>query len=200
MEHNSGGGGGSNISSGGLGGKEWITCGPPINNNGIGGKPLLYSNIDNKIFLGGGGGAGHCDNIPGFDPLGGNGGGIVIITSNSIKTNNNLITADGGGGVECFRDAQAYKCHEGMGGGGGGGTVLIDANIFLDNTNIHINGGKGADMNGEIQGELGPGGGGGGGVCWLSNAAQPGNIIISQSGGINGVNLDFGNDSYGACR
>jgi hypothetical protein len=40
------------------------------------------------------------------------------------KTNNNLITADGAGGVECFGDAQPYKCHEGMGGGGGGGTIL----------------------------------------------------------------------------
>lgn len=198
LEHNSGGGGGSNITNGGLGGKEWITCGPPINNNGIGGKPIAYSNIANKIFLGGGGGAGHCDNIPGFNPLGGNGGGIVIIKSNFIKTNNNLITADGGGGIECFRDAQAYKCHEGMGGGGGGGAILIDANIFLDNTNILINGGKGADMNGEIQGQLGPGGGGGGGVCWVSNAALPGNILITQNGGINGVNIDFGNDSYGA--
>jgi gliding motility-associated-like protein len=198
LEHNSGGGGGSNITNGGLGGKEWITCGPPINNNGIGGKPLTYSNVANKIFLGGGGGAGHCDNIPGFNPVGGNGGGIVIIKSNSIKTNNNLIIANGDGGVECFRDAQAYKCHEGMGGGGGGGAILIDASSFLDNTNIHVNGGKGADMNGEIQGQLGPGGGGGGGVCWVSNAALPGNILITQNGGINGVNIDFGNDSYGA--
>jgi gliding motility-associated-like protein len=181
-----------------LGGKEWITCGPPINNNGIGGKPLAYSNITNKIFLGGGGGAGHCDNIPGFNPLGGNGGGIIIIKANSIKTNNNLIASDGAGGLECFRDAQAYKCHEGMGGGGGGGTILIDANNFLDNTNIHVNGGKGADMNGEIQGQLGPGGGGGGGMCWLSNTALPANILVTQNGGTNGVNIDFGNDSYGS--
>ncbi|MEO8416431.1 MAG: PKD domain-containing protein, partial [Ginsengibacter sp.] len=198
LEHNSGGGGGSNITNGGLGGKEWITCGPPINNNGIGGKPLAYSNAANKIFLGGGGGAGHCDNIPGFNPLGGNGGGIIIIKSNFIKTNNNVITADGGGGIECFRDAQAYKCHEGMGGGGGGGAVLIDANNFLDNTNIHINGGKGADMNGEIQGKLGPGGGGGGGICWLSNTTLPGNILVTQNGGVHGANIDFGNDSYGS--
>jgi gliding motility-associated-like protein len=198
LEHNSGGGGGSNTTNGGQGGKEWITCGPPIDNGGIGGKPLTYSNPLNTIFLGGGGGAGHCDNPPGFNPEGGNGGGIIIIKSNFLKTNNYLINSSGASGIECIRDAQAYKCHEGMGGGGGGGTILLDANNLLDNANVQINGGKGADMNGEIQGKLGPGGGGGGGLFWFSKTALPGNIIVTKNGGINGVNIDFGNDSYGA--
>ena len=33
---------------------------------GFGGNTLVYSNSQNRIFLGGGGGAGHCDNLPGI--------------------------------------------------------------------------------------------------------------------------------------
>ncbi|CAN5413857.1 hypothetical protein BH11BAC3_BH11BAC3_33040 [soil metagenome] len=196
-EHNSGGAGGSNAAMGGTGGNEWITCGPPSANGGIGGIPLIYSNSSNKVFLGGGGGGGHCDNVPGFNPNGGNGGGIVIIQTNVIKLNSFSIIANGGNAVECVRDNQAFKCHEGMGGGGGGGAVLLQSKIFADPVNIEVKGGKGADMNGELAGKLGPGGGGGGGSCWLSSGSLPtGNILLD--GGKNGVNIDFSNDSFGA--
>ena len=198
LEHNSGGGGGSNAASAGAGGKEWIACGPPSDNGGIGGNALLYSNDSGKIFLGGGGGGGHCDNLPGFDPNGGAGGGIVVIQTNSIQANSYSVLASGDGAAECVRDNQAFKCHEGMGGGGGGGVIIIQSNTFLDNLRVDVIGGKGADMNGELAGKLGPGGGGSGGVCWLSNSTLPANITVSNSGGLNGVNIDFGNDGYGA--
>ena len=193
--HNSGAGGGSNSSTAGKGGKEWISCTGNLDHGGFGGKPLVYSTTANKVFMGGGGGAGHCDNIPGFNPNGGNGGGIVLIKSGYLKTNNNNILANGDNAVECTRNAQQYRCHEGMGGGGGGGTLLLDISNYLDNTNLFVKGGKGADMNGEIQGELGPGGGGGGGVTWLSSASAIPNITISNQGGLNGVAIDFGNTS-----
>jgi gliding motility-associated-like protein len=199
QEHNSGGAGGSNATDGGNGGKEWIDCNP-IDNGGIGGKSLIYNNTANKIFLGGGGGAGHCDNMPGFNPNGGNGGGIVILQTNFLKTNNKMIIADGAGGTECVRDGQAYKCHEGMGGGGGGGVVLLKNNNFIDNLTISIKGGKGADMNGELAGKLGPGGGGSGGVAWLNSTTLPPSVSTIKNGGINGINIDFRNDSYGATQ
>ena len=197
--HNSGGGGGGNIADGGKGGKEWFNCGAPLDNGGIGGKSLQYNTIANKIFLGGGGGAGHCDNIPGFNPNGGNGGGIIIIQSNFIKVNSNKVISDGSGAIECIRNSSTPgMCHEGMGGGGAGGTILLKSNLFLDNLVVSVNGGKGADMNGETQLQLGPGGGGSGGVVWISTPALPFNVSVLNNGGINGVNIDFGNDSYGA--
>lgn len=198
LEHNSGGAGGGNGGTGGKGGKEWISCGPPLDNGGLGGIALPYNNALNKIFLGGGGGAGHCDNPPGFNPSGANGGGIIIMQSNFLRTNSNNIYSNGAHAIECVRDGQAYKCHEGMGGGGSGGTVLAKINTWLDNTAIFIKGGKGADMNGEIQGKLGPGGGGGGGIVWFNTATIPSQVTVTNTGGINGVNIDFGNDSYGA--
>ena len=198
LEHNSGGGGGSNTGIGGTGGNEWVACGPALTNGGLGGRSINYSTTLNKIYLGGGGGGGHCDNIPGFNPDGGNGGGIVLVLTNVFKSNTFSILANGDNAVECFRDAQSYKCHEGMGGGGGGGTVLLQSKVYLDNLNIEIRGGKGADMNGELAGKLGPGGGGGGGLTWFADNTIPANIVITKNGGVNGVNIDFGNDSYGA--
>src|SRR6185436_4641227 len=75
--HNSGGGGGSNAAPGGFGSYnfEGSPCDGtvPFDNRGIGGKTLTYSNAANKIFLGGGGGAGHSNNPEAFQATGGNG-------------------------------------------------------------------------------------------------------------------------------
>ncbi len=198
LEHNSGGGGGSNASVGGKGGNEWITCGPPSANGGLGGASLSYSNASNKIFMGGGGGAGHCDNLPGFNPNGGAGGGIIMINAATITANSNSINANGEPGIECYRDGEAFKCHEGMGGGGGGGIIAIQCNSFSDNIIAKANGGKGADMNGELAGKLGPGGGGSGGACWLSTTLKPVNVVIETNGGVSGINIDFDKDNFGA--
>lgn len=198
LEHNSGGGGGANVSNGGNGGDEWITCGPPSPNGGLGGEVLNYSNTLNKVFLGGGGGAGHCDNIPGFNSNGGNGGGIIIINCSFLNSLNGILFANGSGGVECTRDNQAFKCHEGMGGGGAAGSVLINCPNIVGNLSVNTNGGKGADMNGELAGKLGPGGGGGGGLLWTSSSSLPVGTTHLSNGGISGVNIDFGLDSYGA--
>jgi hypothetical protein len=63
--HNSGAAGGGNFGNGGHGGYNYE--GPPCNtivpfdNGGIGGKGLTYNNATNKIFFGGGGGAGQTN-------------------------------------------------------------------------------------------------------------------------------------------
>ncbi|MEK7224986.1 MAG: hypothetical protein AAB221_04805, partial [Bacteroidota bacterium] len=86
--HNSGGGGGSNAAAGGFGGYnfEGTPCtAVPFDNRGIGGNALTYSNAANKIFLGGGGGAGHSNNPEAFQATGGNGSGIAIIMAGKLQ-------------------------------------------------------------------------------------------------------------------
>lgn len=198
LDHNSGGGGGGNFGQGGNGGNQWATCPGPGQNGGVGGYSLNYSALQNKIFLGGGGGAGHCNNL-GFNSDGGNGGGIIIINCNQLITNNHDIISNGDNGKDCDPSGQAqYYCHEGMGGGGAGGTILINTQNFAGNTHVSAQGGKGANMTGEALGALGPGGGGGGGAIWLKTATTPPNIIPAINGGLNGINTNNGNTANGA--
>ena len=69
-------------------------------NWGLPGKNLAYNNASNKIFMGGGGGAGHCNNqyddpTANADYNGGNGGCIIIINANYIKNNSRKIISNG---------------------------------------------------------------------------------------------------------
>jgi gliding motility-associated-like protein len=198
--HNSGGGGGSNGASGGSGGYsfEGSPCNAtvPFNNRGIGGYPLTYSNAQNRIFLGGGGGAGHSNNPEAFEAKGGNGAGIIIVTADKIKANTNKIIANGNNGKECGTNTGG--CHEGMGGGGAAGTILLNINTYLDNTVTEVKGGKGADMTSAGNLRLGPGGGGGGGVSWVKQAVSPANLSIINTGGIAGICTGYANNPWGA--
>jgi hypothetical protein len=198
--HNAGGAGGGNSNTGGLGGYQYLNtpCNAPAppDNRAISGNALLYSNAANKIFLGGGGGAGHTNNPEGFMALGGNGSGIIIISADKIKTNGRKIISNGNAGNAC--SLTATGCHEGMGGGGAGGTVLLKINSYLDNTAVETKGGKGADMTTAGLFKTGPGGGGGGGMVWLSNTAAPAAVAIANTGGANGVCTGYANDPSGA--
>jgi gliding motility-associated-like protein len=199
--HNSGGGGGSNTGSGGFGGYEFEgdpCTNTPFDNRGFGGKALPYANGLNKIFLGGGGGAGQSNNAEGFQALGGAGGGIVIIMANRIMSNGMKIIANGADAVGC--GSTGPLCHEGMGGGGGAGAILIQANNYLDNITIETKGGKGGDMTASGFLRVGPGGGGGGGSLWLSNSSQPASVNHNKSGGLNGVTIGYSNDPFGATK
>ncbi len=202
LGHNSGGGGGSNGGAGGLGGYQLEACGSaPFDNRGIGANQLVYSNAQNKIFMGGGGGAGHVDNAGGSDMQGGNGGGIIIIRSNYLKTNAFKIISNGGDAPQCSSPPYSI-CHDGGGGGGGGGTILISTNNYLTPSQLNAVGGKGADLAifdpASGAGRIGPGGGGGAGVTWLSNASLPGPVTTVLSGGINGVIPADNNNPWGS--
>ena len=193
LAHNSGGGGGANGGSGGYGGYQSDSCGnAPFDNRGIGGKSLLYNNVSNKIFMGGGGGAGHTINSS-TPPFGvGNGGGIAIIIAETFTSNTYKIKADGWDAQLCILP----DCNEGMGGGGAGGTVLFYVNQVVDDVSVSCNGGKGANVTGAIipGGRVGPGGGGGGGMFFMNSNALPGNYSFSGTGGSNGfVTADSGN-------
>jgi gliding motility-associated-like protein len=203
LDPNTGGGGGGNGNVGGLGGYGYGLCPGYSTNNtwGLGGLPLNYNTSVNKIFLAGGGGAGHCNN--GFsDPTvntdfnGGNGGGLVIISSNFIEGNNKNILANGDTAYEL--NAPGFLAHDGMGGGGAGGTVLLNNNVYLSNLNVKVFGGKGGNMSSSITGgQVGPGGGGAGGVVWFKQNILPPNVVVTNSGGNGGIIIQNSNP-YGA--
>ncbi|MGC4103698.1 PKD domain-containing protein [Ferruginibacter sp.] len=198
--HNSGGGGGSNASVAGFGGynSDLSPCNTnvPFDNRGIGGKALPYSNALNKLFLGGGGGAGQSNNVEGFQATGGNGGGMVIITAGSLISASHSINANGDHGKSCIGSDQL--CSEGMGGGGAGGNIVLDIVNYADMAFLNARGGDGANMVAANNGRIGPGGGGTGGVFWLRDAGVPANVTRDNMGGINGINFAFSNDPWGA--
>lgn len=201
LGHNSGGGGGSNGGNGGLGGYQLDVCGnAPFDNRGIGANSLIYSTVQNKIFLGGGGGSGHTDQINGSDMRGGNGGGIVIINTPALDANNFKIIAEGQAAPQCLSPGTT-DCHDGGGGGGGGGVILINTANYISAISLNTNGGKGADLSvyDPIVGanRIGPGGGGGAGVAWFNASSLPVGVSSSFLGGINGVITGDNNNAWG---
>lgn len=204
--HNSGGGGGGNASLGGFGGYnyELAPCNTtvPFDNRGLGGKALSYSTAANKIFMGGGGGAGHTNNPEGFQAIGGSGGGIAIISANVMAADHypNAAGADAFGlTAPGCSGLGTTGCHEGMGGGGAGGTILFNVNSYKGNLVFNTKGGQGANMVVGGYGRLGPGGGGSGGVTWFKSASLPPNTVgQANAGGINGSNTEYANDPWGA--
>ncbi|RYE19945.1 MAG: T9SS type B sorting domain-containing protein, partial [Sphingobacteriales bacterium] len=160
-----------------------------------------YNNGLNKIFMGGGGGSGHVDNIGGSPMRGGNGGGIVIINTPIIKANNYKIIANGANAPQCTLSTYS-DCHDASGGGGGGGVVVIKSNNFSTTALVEAKAGKGGDVivyNPSIGADkIGPGGGGGGGIIWLSNPSLPANVVTNVSAGANGVISIDGNNPWGA--
>ena len=202
LGHNSGGGGGANGGAGGFGGYQLDVCGnAPFDNRGIGANILSYRPLENKIFLGGGGGSGHTDQINGSDMQGGNGGGIVIINTPNLNANGFNIIANGGDAPQCL-SAGTTDCHDGGGGGGGGGAILINTSNYTTSTQLVAIGGKGADLSvydpSSGANRIGPGGGGGAGVIWLNNPSLPAVVLNNLTRGINGVILADNNNPWGA--
>lgn len=201
LDQNSGGGGGGNGGAGGFGGYQLEACtNTAFDNRGIGGRSLVYSNAQNKVFMGGGGGAGHSNQPNGITMDGGNGGGIILIKTRFLYTDGNTISANGAAAVQCNLP-NINDCYDGSGGGGAGGTVLIDATNFIWNIPISTSGGAGGNTivyNGASGGRTGPGGGGGGGVVWINSAAAPADMFVGNPGGKNGVITAANNDPWGA--
>ena len=185
-DHNSGGGGGGNAGAGGIGGHRIgataFTCSGIY--PGVGGNSLSYSNVDNRIFFGGGGGAGHENNL-GLGTAGCNGGGIVIIRAQNFVAQGQTINVDGG-----TTPANAY---DGAGGGGAGGTVLLDVGQYTGQLVINANGTDGGRVDNSGPSNCnGPGGGGGGGLLWINQSALPGGIVLNNSGGQPGITVSIG--------
>ena len=200
--HNSGGGGGGNGVSGGFGGYQYSGCNASstFDNRGIGGTGAPYSNIQNKIFLGSGGGAGQSNNgyinlTANLNFSGANGGGIIIVNSNYIRSNGFAFVSSGDEPYSTSNNGP--EAHDARGGGGAGGTILATIGTYLDNAKLTTPGGKGGDLNTpSIYSKVGPGGGGAGGVVWLSQPNQPGLVTSTLIGGVNGKVL-YDNTAYG---
>lgn len=182
-DHNGGGGGGANASAGGLGGERIgasaFTC--KCTNPGIGGVANTYSNAVNKIFLGGGGGAGHENNAT-LGSSGANGGGIALIKANTVNGNGQSINANGG--------PTPPDCYDGAGGGGAGGAVLLNVGAYTGALTVNAIGTTGGSVNGSGSSNCnGPGGGGSGGVLWVNQNTVPANITFNLNGGLSGTTL-----------
>lgn len=190
-EHNGGGGGGSNFSMGGDGGAGWNgagTCsGGTATGAGLKGIALSYTTSVNKIFLGGGAGAGQQNNnvaTPGTA-----GGGIILVRA-GILTVNTGSPATRGFYANGTNNVQTGG-NDGGGGGGGGGTVILDVLTYnlTATLNVSANGGNGSNVN---DGTTHGGGGGGGiGPILLKNpvpAAQVANANFVSTAGVGGLN------------
>ena len=183
--HNAGGGGGSNVSAGGDGGKGY-NC--TFSAGGFGGASLYLFVGSNRIFMGGGAGAGEANNS--FTTTGGNGGGIVLISANEIKTT--------GSGTSLRISANGQTAsdvgNDGAGGGGAGGTVLLNVsnwNIASTKTvTISANGGSGGNVTDAAA--HGGGGGGGQGAVIFSTLTPITNITTRTLNGFGGRNYAGG--------
>jgi hypothetical protein len=191
--HNSGGGGGSNYGAGGLGGMKSLESSFQCHGQapGVGGLSLSaqgYTPANNRVYLGGGGGAGHENNAVGQP--GGIGGGIVFVTANSIVGTGTRIQADGARPTNPAHAADPLSAGgDGGGGGGGGGTVVLNINSVSGNIIASAAGGRGSDAarTGTSNDCPGSGGGGGGGVVWMKGGSPIANVTSTVTGGANGV-------------
>jgi hypothetical protein len=198
--HNSGGGGGSNYGAGGQGGFRTVSA-CRSNTPGIGGTALssygyaVSPATQNRIFMGGGGGAGHDNDGTGMP--GGHGGGIIYISANRIEgtsasTGDNKIMANG---IKPYRYITLWSLasndagSDGSGGGGAGGTIILKVNSYGGNAiTAEAMGGSGGGTETFGQNQCsGPGGGGSGGTVWFSQASLPAGITANTSGGANGT-------------
>jgi hypothetical protein len=200
--HNSGGAGGGGYAAGGQGGQRsnegTFNCHGA--NPGLGGLALSgqgYTAANNRVFLGGGGGAGHGNNNVGMP--GGDGGGIVFIKADTLYGNNELIRANGSRPYRADLADPYAAGGDGGGGGGGGGVIVADITTYSGNVNYEARGADGSYSSyTPSPGCFGPGGGGGGGVLWIKGPALTPGIGTNFSGGANG--LISVTTSVAACR
>jgi gliding motility-associated-like protein len=186
---NGGGGGGANFGTGGHGGHTTCNALPVTLCGGWEGLNCMYSNSNNKIFLGGGGGAGHEND--GVGTGGVSGGGIVLLRCSNIFGNGNSIISNGS-------DNLIVGGNDGQGGGGAGGTILLDVNS-VSLLNVSVKGGNGGTDNFAGPDCHGKGGGGGGGIIWTSSSIIYTSILMGGNPGINtGIGSQCPNSSNGA--
>jgi len=156
---------------------------------GLGGRPLQASS--SKLYLGGGGGAGH-DVTGGLGGNGGTGGGVVFIIANQISSGvaaPALITANGGVGLSVSSSIA------GAGGGGGGGSIYIqlpDTAVSADFgplITVAARGGNGGDVACSAGICTGAGGSGGGGAIYTNVPGLVGDVSGGSTGTVGAINF-----------
>jgi hypothetical protein len=180
--HNGGGSGGGNYSSGGAGGQRIkesaFLCGSVTGTSSF---PLNTGYAQNKIFMGGGGGAGHGNNSGMNGESGLNGAGIVILKVGTLISNGSGILAHG-------EVSPTNANSDGAGGGGAGGSVIMDIQNYQGIVSVDVSGSDGISTNNNGTSNCtGPGGGGSGGVVWVSGSTVSSQVSVNFSGGQAGV-------------
>jgi gliding motility-associated-like protein len=165
------------------------------NEGGYGGHTLTYD--VNRLFMGGGGGAGEMNGNQGGS--GGRGGGIVFLQLYGTISGPAVIEANGAPGQNAnpnnliASNASTTKYgNDGAGGAGGAGAIVISNGTGLPAATINAVGGKGGDQAlsyGQFAGSPtneidGPGGGGAGGQI---SVASIGSATPSVAGGASGI-------------
>lgn len=182
--HNAGGGGGGNYSGGGTGGPGWV-CSPGM--GGLGGIVLQSFITSQRIFMGGGGGAGEAND--GNHTQGGSGGGIIFIQASTIRTSGTGDTIR----ISSNGDRAINGTNDGVGGAGAGGSVVFMVNNWDVPASkpllVTANGGDGGDVLHADQ----HGGGGGGGQGTIINILSAFDSHIAATtlnghGGLNNIN------------
>lgn len=181
-QHNAGGGGGGNGGAGGKGGGSWNANANGQSGwetGGNGGFPMATLFGAERLFLGGGGGAGDVGGNGSTDPQGSgaNGGGIILVRAGSI-TGAGTFQANGG-------NAPNTNSTDSSGGGGAGGSILVTVQSGgVAGITFQASGGTGgSNFTGAGNPEQdGPGGGGGGGVVYT-----PAGSLGTVNSGANGT-------------
>lgn len=155
-DHNSGGGGGGNIAAGGRGGinDNPSTFGCQGDFPGRGGRGVGFDPL--RLYMGGGGGAGHTNNTNLQN--GAHGGGIILIEASYLAGNGYTLRSNGLDAPDANGD--------GANGGGAGGTIYLRAATQNESgLQLEIRGGDGGNANNSGADQcFGPGGGGSGGL------------------------------------
>ncbi len=195
-DKNAGGGGGGNYGPGGIGGRPWSR--PLLDTGGRGGAGYAGTLAFNRVFMGGGGGAGSTNNATADSAVyinqgisctlgtgqcssGAAGGGLVILRARNI-TGSGVIDARGAHGYNVLNDS-------GGGGGAGGSVVLETPNGGI--ATVDVTGGDGgnawAGNASWSAGRHGPGGSGGGGfIAYAPNSMA---VAASVDGGAPGQTM-----------
>jgi gliding motility-associated-like protein len=155
---------------------------------GFGGRPLDYST--GKIFMGGGGGAGHmtANQSNGAGACsGGAGGGLIYILNYGTMSGSGTISSNGANGGAAYGTGAAVRGIDGAGGAGAGGTIILKSNGTISGITTNANGGNGGNQNINFplstnEGQ-GPGGGGSGGYIAGNGSVFTQNV----NGGTNGI-------------
>ncbi|WP_144886136.1 T9SS type A sorting domain-containing protein [Lacibacter cauensis] len=190
-EDNTGGGGGANYATGGNGGNKIGTCSATVHGEaGLALNGYGYSNLNNRVFLGGAGGNGESNNDYGGASVsegtpGGDGGGLIFIKANEIIGNGFTVSANGMQGVNPGLPVATEAAGDGGGGGGGAGAVMLEITTYTGNLILEARGANGSNAGFQTQCP-GPGGGGGGGVIWTTSTL-PANVTTSVAGGAAGI-------------
>ncbi|MES2567636.1 MAG: gliding motility-associated C-terminal domain-containing protein [Bacteroidota bacterium] len=157
---------------------------------GFGGRPLHYGL--GKLFMGGGGGAGHMSTgqSNGTNACsGGAGGGLIYFLTYGVISGTGSINSNGANGNNAFGNigiGAPQQGIDGAGGAGAGGTIILRSSGTISGITANANGGNGGNQiktgttNSEGQG---PGGGGSGGYITATNTGFTQNV----NGGSNGT-------------